>query len=240
MYKFPIKPPYRITQKFGENKLDYSQFGLKGHNGVDIAVPQGTPILCPNNGTITHVKNDVPANGKDDNGYGNYIRMEIIDSGKYYQWTFGHLLPNVEVHINQPVYRGELLAHVDTTGFSTGNHLHLGVRELTENGSVVNYDNGYLGYIDPMPFFENTAEEIFPVDMRYNAPESSVRELKWKMVHESYAKKKARENAIPWSERLMYAFVYGYWGVDEVFNVAMVETWRNMTKPEYLKRLGKL
>ena len=34
-----------ITQYFGENPAAYARFGLAGHNGVDLAMPVGTPLL---------------------------------------------------------------------------------------------------------------------------------------------------------------------------------------------------
>lgn len=236
-YKFPINPPYRITQKFGENKLDYSKFGLKGHNGIDVAVPRGTPIITPFNGEVFEVVDNIPAGGK---GYGNFIRIKVADNGRFYHWTFAHMLPDTGYRVGHRVYKGERLALVNSTGYSTGDHLHFGVREVTESGSVVDYGNGYLGYIDPMPFFEQVEDEVYPVDMLYHQKESMTREVAWKVVHEKYAKKRAAEAGIRWSDRFMKAFVYGYWDANFVFERANVQTWRNMTKPEYLKRLGRI
>ena len=39
-----------ISQRFGENPWDYAKFGLAGHNGIDFAVPVGTPIHAVDNG----------------------------------------------------------------------------------------------------------------------------------------------------------------------------------------------
>ena len=236
-YLFPIKSPYRITQKFGENKLDYSQFGLKGHNGVDVAVPRGTPILCPFNGTIFELKDDTDAGGS---GYGNYTRIRFVDSGRAYQWTFGHHLPNTGWKVGDDIYQGDVIAMVNSTGFSTGDHLHFGVREIDNSGNVLNYSNGYLGYIDPMPFFEEVPDEIYAVDEYYGQKPSLVRELYWKVIHQAYAKGRAKKEALPWNDRFMKAFVYGYWDANTVFDPAMLALWRNMSKPEYLKRLGRL
>lgn len=254
-YQFPILGNYRITQEYGENALHYDKLGIPGllkHDGVDIAVPTGTPLLCIFNARISEFENTIPTNSNN-GGYGNFIRLLVIDNGEYYDWVFGHLLQGFKAFKGMDVYKGEEFVMSDNTGFSTGPHVHIGVRKLKPGDSgpaskkylgktysIPEYNNGALGYIDPMQFFESVENEVFPVDTLYGQLESKLKEYTWKVVHEAYAKRKARENAIPWSDRLMKAFVYGYWDAPSVFDPAMVETWRNMSKPEYLKRLGRL
>lgn len=254
-FTFPIKPPYRITQKFAQTLLDYSRFGMKGHNGLDIAVSRGTAILAPTKGFIGAVAN--PSDEQVSKGYGRDIRLVSHSQGNiYYDHVFGHLL-KVLVKDGQEVEEGDIIGLVDSTGFSTGDHLHYGIRMLELNGqgakayqtylgkqyAIFDYDNGYFGYIDPAPFFENTPDEVSPVDILYGQNRSVLRETSWKILHQKYAKERARKVALSWDmygEKLMKAFVYGYWDADTVFDPAMVVVWENMPKPEYLKRIGKL
>ncbi len=58
----------RISQGFGPSQIDYSRFGLKGHNGVDFFGSAGDPILSVADGTVTWV-------GFEADGYGYYIMM---------------------------------------------------------------------------------------------------------------------------------------------------------------------
>jgi hypothetical protein len=36
---YPLTMPFHISQRWGENPEYYAQLGMKGHNGVDFAVP---------------------------------------------------------------------------------------------------------------------------------------------------------------------------------------------------------
>ena len=47
------------------------------------------------------------------------------------------------------------------TGNVTGPHLHLGLREADSTGYAINLDNGYKGFIDPLPFLkDNTCQKL--------------------------------------------------------------------------------
>lgn len=144
-----LKPGIAIVQKFGEHNLDYSQFNLKGHNGLDIAAPKSTPVLAVHDGNMEHFQ--------DDNGYGINARVFFDDPenpGQRFEITYGHF----EKYEGgaRDVKRGEVIGYVDSTGFSTGNHLHFGVRKWNQNG-ILNYDNGYLGGLDPLTYLKPRA-----------------------------------------------------------------------------------
>ena len=54
---------------------------------------------------------------------------------------------------------GDFIGWSGNTGYSTGAHVHLGVRQLVINSKkdvwdceIENYDNGYKGYIDILPY----------------------------------------------------------------------------------------
>lgn len=132
-----------ISQGFGEHPEIYAQFNLQGHNGIDIAAPLDTPIKAVHDGKIEFYTDPV--------GYGNDIRLYFDEDGFTWDCVFGHL----HKYEGQPrdVKAGDIIGYVDSTGFSTGNHLHFGIRKQL-NGQVVDYANGFLGYIDPLPFFK--------------------------------------------------------------------------------------
>ena len=142
MLKNPLKDTFVITQKFGKNPHIYKQFGLKGHNGIDLrtALPD-TPkgrryCYAAKDGRVIEITNQ----GR--RGYGLFIRLGHTGTE---QTVYGHLARSY-VRKGQIVKAGQRIGLTDNTGFSTGAHLHFGWRPCG-----FNYDNGYKGYEDPLP-----------------------------------------------------------------------------------------
>lgn len=100
----------------------------RGHKGLDIAAPYGTPIYAAASGTVTRATNKY-------DGYGNSV-MIANDDG--YVTMYGHM-SSIAISYGDYVVKGQLLGYVGSTGYATGNHLHFEVRS-----------NGY--YLDPLDF----------------------------------------------------------------------------------------
>lgn len=94
--------------------------GIHGHNGIDIAAPQGTPILAAGSGTVTLVRGGNGWNG----GYGNYV---VITHQKGVQTLYAHM-NSITVQQGQTVSKGQQVGGMGSTGDSTGVHLHFEVR----------------------------------------------------------------------------------------------------------------
>ena len=106
-----------------------SPYGLRWngsdfHPGIDIANDMGTPIVATADGTVTTA-------GWNAGGYGN---MVDIDHGNGITTRYGHAM-QVVVSAGQHVRRGQIIAYMGSTGFSTGPHVHYEVRV---NGQAVN------------------------------------------------------------------------------------------------------
>lgn len=98
------------------------------HAGMDIGVPEGTPIYAADSGTV--VEADWIG------GYGNAV---IIDHGNGMQTVYAHN-SGLVVGAGQSVSKGQLIAYAGSTGYATGPHCHFEVRI---NGSPVD-PMGYL------------------------------------------------------------------------------------------------
>ena len=133
-----------ITQKFGLRPEVYKQFGMKGHNGVDMRCKVGTPIFAPMDGYVK-VKDSK------DEGYGLHIR--IRNEFKALECVLGHM-SKVVVPNGHRVNMGDLIAYSGNSGFSSGPHLHMGLRVIIPGSQdiwswkVLNASNGYFGYFD--------------------------------------------------------------------------------------------
>lgn len=130
-----------ITTYFG---YDAWRGGM--HRGIDVgnAGIAGANILAAQSGTVISVINYCPHNfGKNyscgcGGGYGNYV---IVDHGGGISTVYAHCQA-IYVSEGQHVEKGQAIAAVGTTGWSTGFHLHFEVRE---NGVAVNPFN-YVSY----------------------------------------------------------------------------------------------
>ncbi|WP_336245065.1 M23 family metallopeptidase [Paeniglutamicibacter quisquiliarum] len=112
----------RLTSRFGFRKNPTGP-GYMNHNGLDYAVPMGTPIKATAAGTV------VQAEWAGHSGF----RVEI-DHGNGLHTSYNHNSA-LKVSVGQKVQTGETVSLAGSTGNSTGPHLHL---EVIVNGKWVN------------------------------------------------------------------------------------------------------
>lgn len=121
---WPVRGP--ITSKFGQRIDPFTRMPAF-HSGIDIACPRGAEIRAADKGLVIFVG--------DNSGYGKTI---IINHGKY-RTLYAHLL-SYKVKPGDEVEKGQVIGLGDSTGKSTGNHLHFEVRT----------GEGKTGIIDPL------------------------------------------------------------------------------------------
>jgi murein DD-endopeptidase MepM/ murein hydrolase activator NlpD len=111
-----------ITSGFGGRA---SPFGRGGdfHNGVDIKVPLGSPVVAAGAGRVTEADTM--------NGYG----LRVVVSHDFGLETVYAHLKKAEVTPGQPVKRGQLIGLSGNSGRTTGAHLHY---EVHAGGTPVN------------------------------------------------------------------------------------------------------
>ena len=113
--------PFRLTQ--GANGK-YSHFTAKGRYAMDIAMPEGTPIVAARGGVV--VKTENQQSGRGNNPSGNYVRI-LHDDGT--MGVYLHLMQgSVSVREGQRINSGSPIARSGNTGNSTGPHLHFVVQ----------------------------------------------------------------------------------------------------------------
>lgn len=111
------------------------------HQGIDIAMPVGTPLYAVKAGTISYVDSLNDANGMG-------LTLTVGNEAFLY-WH----VSSIAVSPGQWVQEGQLIALSGNTGYSTGAHLHF---QLNVNGQLA----------DPSPYLSTegggpTMEEIY-------------------------------------------------------------------------------
>lgn len=104
-----------ITSYYGP-RISPTSGRLKMHEGIDIGANRGTPITAPADAIVVYA-------GKKP-GFGNFVQL---DHGYGIETAFAHA-KKVLVKKGMKIKRGERIAAVGSTGYSTGPHVHYEVR----------------------------------------------------------------------------------------------------------------
>ncbi|MBE0449332.1 MAG: peptidoglycan DD-metalloendopeptidase family protein [Clostridia bacterium] len=126
---WPVPGHYMITSPFG-NRLHPISKQYKMHTGIDIAGPRGTPIVAAQTGTVVYA-----------NWFGSYGKAIIIDHGGGYTTLYAHN-DSINVSVGSVVKKGDNIALLGSTGYSTGPHLHFEVRMNGEYVEPLTYVKG--------------------------------------------------------------------------------------------------
>ena len=94
------------------------------HNGLDIGGPTGTPIMAAADGVVI-------TSEWHNGGYGNLVEIEHPDGSIT---LYAHNSEN-RVRVGEVVKKGQLIAFMGSTGYSTGPHLHFEIH-LPGQGAV--------------------------------------------------------------------------------------------------------
>jgi murein DD-endopeptidase MepM/ murein hydrolase activator NlpD len=121
-FTYPLAIPSPITSLFGW-RIHPISGSTKMHTGTDIAAPEGTPVLAAMAGKVLLADTL--------GGYGLTIALEHSDGTQ--QTLYGHL-SEIFVKPGELIQQGAIIGRVGSTGNSTGPHLHLEFRQLTDAG----------------------------------------------------------------------------------------------------------
>ncbi len=142
--------PSKRTRLFGAMRPGArSEECGKGHCGVDLDGPRGTPVVAIREGIIERVVRDEDARG------GRYVWLYHEDIGLRTEYFhIDQIAPDVRQ--GEPVQAGQWLGTLGKTGIEHSEpHLHFTVRDVEDE----------LRYLDPAPFLEE-AQVIELLDMR--------------------------------------------------------------------------
>lgn len=123
---WPVPGHYRLSSQYNprENPISGKQ---EFHTGIDIPAPYGKNVVAAGDGTIIYSG----VRG----GYGNTV---MIDHGGGIVTLYGHN-SSLVVSVGQKVTKGQTIAKIGSTGYSTGNHCHFEVRKNGTHTNPWNY-----------------------------------------------------------------------------------------------------
>lgn len=122
----------------GRISSGYGVRSNKIHEGIDIPMPSGTPIVATRDGVVKRADSVL-------RGYG---RLVIIDHGNGVETRYAHCSA-FAIKAGDIVKAGQIIAYVGNSGNSTANHLHF---EVLINGLAYN----------PMRFLDEYQNRIVP------------------------------------------------------------------------------
>lgn len=114
-FNWPLPLTGSITTPFGSRR-NYVGGGYEIHDGIDIAVPAGTPIRAAQRGRVVLAEFQKVRGG-----------IVIVDNGLGLHTGYFHQ-SRIEAKVGDMLEAGDLIGYVGTTGLSTGPHLHWEMR----------------------------------------------------------------------------------------------------------------
>jgi murein DD-endopeptidase MepM/ murein hydrolase activator NlpD len=130
-----------ITGVYGSQRI-LNGTPMAPHLGIDIAAPEGTPIVAPADGVVTLAGRNLYLNGN----------LVIIDHGLGVNSVYAHLA-QIKVIDGQPVRQGDVIGTLGHSGRATGPNLHFGL-----NVRGVGVDPAPV--LGPQPGANNTTVDV--------------------------------------------------------------------------------
>ncbi len=104
----------RISGVYGSQRID-NGVPKAPHMGLDMAVPEGTPVHAPADGVVTLSEPDLILTGG----------TVLLDHGFGLTSSFLHM-SRLDVHVGERIARGQIIGAAGKTGRATGPHVHWG------------------------------------------------------------------------------------------------------------------
>jgi murein DD-endopeptidase MepM/ murein hydrolase activator NlpD len=132
----PFHPVVATTIDYGESGAQFgASRGGRAHEGQDMMVPTGTPLVAVAEGEVVEVGTD--------GGRGNYL--SIYDPEADQTYNYFHMVRPAAVQQGETVKAGQDVGAVGCTGSCYGDHLHFEVHEGRDP---------YGPVVDPRPMLD--------------------------------------------------------------------------------------
>ena len=142
-----------VTQPWGARPWYYQEWGLPGHEGIDLRANNGTKVVSVADGVVYRVENN-----PDSGNYGIHVRIQHVQG---YKTIYSHL-QSTTINVGDSVKGGDILGLSNNTGKSDGPHLHIALKQ-----EGVTYQDQYgtwpYNFTDPTRYMEKFFDNPNPV-----------------------------------------------------------------------------
>lgn len=123
---FPAGKTFWITQGSDDRETHVTADSMYA---VDIALPEGTPVLAARSGLVMDIEDDFFTRGKNRERFGDRANIVRILHEDGTMAIYAHLqLDSIRVAAGSVVLTGEQIARSGNTGYSSGPHLHFAIQ----------------------------------------------------------------------------------------------------------------
>lgn len=163
---------FSVTQHWNNPNPAYQPFGFKNHNGTDcvsgyanehaVYAPKSWNVYCPVEGFKVQLVRNNPQGGGNELWMLSKEKMQIGDKFCYAYFVMCHA-EKIFVQVGDEPALGELVMIADSTGFSSGPHVHMGLYRVDYDGIRFTYldQNDANGSYSPESLFSH----LFAVDL---------------------------------------------------------------------------
>lgn len=125
----PLRDEFVLVGSFGRRRSPFTK-ELEFHPGVDLAAPVETPVYATAEGVVAFA-GQLPI--RFGNTWWRYGNVVIVENGGGFVTVYGHN-SQILVKAKQRIQRGDRLATVGTSGWTTSPHLHYEIRRKGADG----------------------------------------------------------------------------------------------------------
>lgn len=163
---------FAVNQVFGADPGYYAKFKdpfgnpQKGHPGLDLSATHGQPVYAAHDGQAIWIKDSYKGEG-----------IYLFANG--YLTNYWHMIGDTDPLYPPPipfdqkyhaVSAGDLIGYADNTGApneSSGDHCHFGLAMTDTNNRILNQENGFSGFVDPLSHFTGKYAQDIPKSLTY-------------------------------------------------------------------------
>ncbi|MEG1705290.1 MAG: M23 family metallopeptidase [Clostridia bacterium] len=140
--KLPFEGIFKVTYPYGVVDNNYAS---GRHDGIDMGNSQNPNVYSIIDGIVSYAGWENINNTKQ--GFGLYVSIKFDSNNKGFKKVFFAHLNEIKCSVNQAVNPATIIGVMGNTGFTTGPHTHVEIREYNSNGKLIKKLNpaNYMG-----------------------------------------------------------------------------------------------